>query len=122
MKDFQRANLKKALTEVGMFAIMCFAQSLMSPDDEDEYGNKINKAEVFRNRNWFENQAFYQIARLKADLGVMLPWWSMGEEVVRFVEHPTPVWQYLQDLLKALDFRDAGEKLKSGPNKDMDKE
>lgn len=86
----ERANIVRALTEVGHFAVVCAAIGLLSSVEP-------------KNRTWLEKQMLYQALRLKADLGTFLPAPTMLTEGLKLVNSPIPSINTMQGTIDLIN-------------------
>ena len=82
----EKANIKRALTEVGHFLILAAALAFIDwPDDKD--------------RPWLTKMIEYQTRRLYTELGVMVPSPAMASEGLKIVKSPAAGVNTIEDML-----------------------
>jgi hypothetical protein len=100
----EKANIKRALTEVAHYlAIVCIL-GLIDWDDQDD-------------RPWLAAMAEYQLRRLKTEVGVLLPGPSMVREGLRIVQSPAAginTIEHMLDLTALLNPANYMDEIQSG--------
>ena len=87
LNNTEKANLKRALTEVAHYlAIVCILGLIDWDDDDDD-------------KTWLMSMVEYQLRRLKTEVGVMLPGPSMIKEGLRIVQSPAAGINTIENLL-----------------------
>lgn len=94
LKDFEKANISRAITEMGFFALVLAAIGVIGAikDDDDD--------------DWFTNMLLLQIYRLKTEIGAMTPTPLLLTESLRVIQSPTAAVNTIQntiDLLQLLN-------------------
>ena len=95
LEDYELANLRKAVTEMSIFATLTLLFSIidMFDDDDDE------------ENNWFLQMTEYTARRLKSELGTIMPTPALIDEAFRIYENPIAgirTLKSLRDLLELL--------------------
>ena len=87
LNNTEKANMKRALTEVAHYlAIVCILGLIDWDDDDDD-------------KTWLMSMVEYQLRRLKTEVGVMLPGPSMIKEGLRIVQSPAAGINTIENLL-----------------------
>jgi hypothetical protein len=107
LSPMERANIRRALTEISEFIALYIAYMFLSgqgPDDDDDYAYDMLR---------------YQVARLKTEMAFYTPSPFVLTEVLTIIKSPSATVDYSKKLLRAIsnvsDFWD--EPLRSGPYK-----
>ena len=92
MSDYEKANIRKVLTELSTYVAILIAISLI-PDDDDD--------------SWFKNSyagrmLTYQLYRLKNEVGVMIPGTSMVKEGIKILNSPMAGMNIIEKTSEAL--------------------
>lgn len=91
MEDYEKANLRKAMTEVATFIAILVAISMIDAfgdDDDDD--------------NYIMNLAEYQLRRLKTEIGALVPTHMILKEGFRILQSPTAnlnTWTRITNLI-----------------------
>ena len=110
MTDEERANIKRAITEmVQFFAVWALANWIEWPDD--------------KKRPWALKLAEYSSKRLAHELGGLAPSTIMPQELLKTVKSPIPATSVVQNgfnlINSAIDPTDWVDEIQSGPYKGM---
>ena len=110
MEEEERANIKRAITEmVQFFAVWALANWVEWPDEKD--------------RPWALKLAEYSSKRLAHELGGLAPSTVMPQELLKTVKSPIPAISVLQNSLNlinsAIDPSDWTDEIQSGPYKGL---
>lgn len=90
LKNTEKANIKRTLTEVGHFLALAIILGLLEwPDDDKE-------------KSWLTSMIEYQARRLYTEIGVMVPGPSMIKEGLRIVKSPAAGINAIEDTLDLL--------------------
>lgn len=117
MNDYERGNIKKALTEMSIVFGLFITSALLSklpPDDHD--GNKL--------LSWADDVAVTQILRLRSEIGSQAPTPNLINEGMRILSSPFAALKPLKDSLNIFQLMWAPnyfETVKSGRYKDRTK-
>ena len=76
MSDYEKANMRRALTEISTYLAILIAIALI-PDDDDDWAD-----------SYAGRLATYQLYRLKTEIGVMIPGTSMVQEGLKILDSP----------------------------------
>lgn len=82
----EKANLARAMTEVGHFAVVATILGIIDWDDD-------------KDRPWAMKMAEYQARRLYTEIGVMIPGKSMVTEGLRILQSPAAGINTIQNIL-----------------------
>ena len=106
----QKANLKRAMAEVGMFiGTMIFLGIAKGLWDDDD-------------KTWARSFTVYQLSRLETEIGAMIPFNPQFlNQILTLVQSPAAAVNTGQNLLNLLRVWDLTSTVKSGPYKDMNK-
>ena len=103
MSTLEKANVKRALTEISTWLATIAAYALLSNawDDDD---------------SWYKNFLLYQIRRHQAEIGIMVPTgYSQLTEGFRILQSPAAAMDYTQHLFNVVRIWDLwAEPLQSG--------
>lgn len=110
MEEEERANIKRAITEmIQFFAVWALANWVEWPDEKD--------------RPWALKLAEYSSKRLAHELGGLAPSTVMPQELLKTVKSPIPTISVLQNSLNlinsAIDPSDWTDEIQSGPYKGL---
>lgn len=110
LNDHEKANIKRAMTEVAQLAaVLCIANLIEWPDD--------------KNRPWAMKLAEYSSKRLVHELGNLAPSHIMVNEMLKTVKSPAASLTLVSDVTRfvssAIDPRDWTNEIQSGPYKGM---
>lgn len=90
----EKANIRRALTEVSHFVMISAVIGLLDWDEDD------------KNRPWLSRMVEYQLRRLRTELGVLMPGPQMLNESLKLVQSPfaaIPTAQSIIDLLELMN-------------------
>lgn len=87
LEDYERANLKRATTEVMQWLVICAMASLLGGKDKD--------------RPWAERALGYSMIRLRTELGALVPF-SMPKEMLAIARSPFAATNVLSDISSLL--------------------
>lgn len=87
LEDYERANLKRATTEVIQWLVICAMASLLGGKDKD--------------RPWAERALGYSMVRLRTELGALVPF-SMPKEMLAIARSPFAATNVLSDISSLL--------------------
>lgn len=102
LNPYQRANIMKAVYELGFFAILTALlrhTGFGEPDDDDTYAM---------------NYLRYMAYRLRLELGSGAPSLSLFENMMTLVQTPVPAMEKMDSLLNLLNFTDIGQTIETG--------
>lgn len=110
MNDSEKANVKRALTEIAQFlGVWALVNLIEWPDDKD--------------RPWAIKLAEYASRRLYHELGGLTPSLAMAQEMLKNVKNPVPSSQIGIDMINlissTIDPRDWTDEIQSGPYKGL---
>lgn len=115
----EKANIRRAIAEVGQFLMVTVALGLLNWGDDDDKDNP-----------WLKRMAEYQLLRLKTEIGVLIPGKPMLDEGLRVLKSPAAAITTIQSTLDLIGLINpmnyetfAGEDaiIKSGQFKDESK-
>lgn len=105
----EKANIKRALAECGQFAVVCAALLMIGWGGADD------------DRGWISYMTEYQLRRLKTEIGSMTPTFYLPSALLQLVKSPAAGVNYIQTLLKILNFDQYFDTIQSGRYKGMTK-
>lgn len=82
----EKANIKRAVTEVAHYLAIIAVLGLIDWDDDDD-------------RPWLSKMVEYQLRRLKTEVGVLIPGKSMVDEGLKIIKSPAAGIQTIQSTL-----------------------
>lgn len=82
----EKANIRRAITEVAHFAAISLILGLIDWDDDDD-------------SPWIKRMAEYQLRRLKTEIGILVPGKPMLDEGLKIIKSPAAGIQTLQSTL-----------------------
>jgi len=107
LKDFEKANLKRAMAEMAIFiaalAVMTALSGLEGEDDDD----------------WVLNMAIYQSKRFVTELGALTPTHYAPGEILKLLDSPIPAVNQFTELKKLIEFWNWFDELEAGKYKGM---
>ena len=91
MSDYEKANMRKVLTELSIYISVLIAISLIPDDDDDSWF-----ADTYAGR-----MTTYQLYRLKNEIGALIPSTSMINEGLKILNSPMAGMNVIQKLSEA---------------------
>lgn len=90
LKDFEKANVSRTITEMGIFALTLAAIGVLGAikDDDDD--------------DWFTSMLLVQIYRLKTEIGALTPTPYLLTESLRIIQSPTAAVNTVQSIIDLL--------------------
>lgn len=88
MSNHEKANIRRALTELTNFAMIVLGTMLLSGTDDDD--------------SWVQRMTYYQLLRLKTEMGALIPSPLMLQEGWRLMESPVAAANLIQQLITAV--------------------
>lgn len=85
LSDTEKANIRRAMTEVGHYAVIVAALALIDWDGKD--------------RPWLKKMTEYQLRRLKSEIGILIPGKPMLDEGLKIIKSPAAAIQTIQSTL-----------------------
>lgn len=113
LTPLEKGNIKKALTEIGMYAGLSMLIGMLEAAGGDD-----------ENKPWALRMAAYSALRLKSDMGALLPSYTMLDESLKLLDDPAVIistLKKLRNLIKLLDPESYDEVIQSGPYKGFTK-
>ena len=101
----QKANMKRAITEVTHFILISLALGVISWSDD-------------KNRPWLEKMSEYQLRRMQTEIGAMIPNPTMLQQGLKLIQSPAAGIDAVNKVLNIFKVTTWGDKLESGPYKD----
>lgn len=86
----EKANIKRAVTEVAHYLAVITVLGLIDWDDKD-------------NRPWLTKMVEYQLRRLKTEIGVLIPGKPMIDEGLKIMKYPAVAIQTIQSTLDLIE-------------------
>lgn len=111
LTDYEKQNIKRALTEVGHFLLLSAALGLIYGIKDDDDDKKKKKKEE---RNYISYQIELQLRRLYTELGIMVPWIpSITSEGLKILKSPAAGINTMEQLSETIDLLDPTNYLES---------
>lgn len=95
MTDYEKSNLYRAFTELGIMLTSFLAIGLLSklpPDDKERMNARM--------ATWFDNMALYQLYRARNELGSVAPTPLIFNEIDNTLSNPMAAWRPLHALVR----------------------
>lgn len=102
LSDHEKANVKRALTEVGMFAFLSAIIRLCGRVKD-------------RDRSWLDKMFLYQLNRMKLELGASFPGLQMFDNMMSILQSPTASLNTFENLRNLLNVSNMFDEVESGP-------
>lgn len=94
LDDYQKANLRKAVGEIAIFAMIRIAIAILRGIDDDDDR---------KNNTYMMRMLEYQLYRLRTEIGAMMPGFSMVKEGVKILDSPMASVSLLEKVSQATD-------------------
>lgn len=104
LSKIEKANIKRAGTEIVTFFILSLSLSCIDWPDDDSY---------------FNQSLEYQLRRLQTEIGAMTPTPSIFQQAFTILQSPAAGVDYLQRAFKVFNFTDYFDEIESGRYKGM---
>lgn len=103
LTDHEKANVRRASTEILTFWTLALILSLVDFDEKDD--------------TWANRMIEYQLRRLKMEIGASTPasLWGMPQELLNIMNSPTAALKTFETITGLLNFSNLGTEIQSGP-------
>ena len=101
LSTHEKANIRRALTELGTFATLAALISMIGPE-KDKKGR------------WGERMVVYQLKRMQLETGASIPWFSALENAWTILQSPAAAINSFNGLLDLVKFWNMFNELESG--------
>ena len=101
LSTHEKANIRRALTELGTFATLAALISMIGPE-KDKKGR------------WGERMVVYQLKRMQLETGASIPWFSALENAWTILQSPAAAINSFNGLLDLIKFWNMFNELESG--------
>lgn len=86
LEDFQKANIKRAVTELAQYGLVCLLAMLLTSGSKE------------KDRSWFKKAMAALVLRERTELGAVALSWRMPNELINIVKSPIAASSILQDI------------------------
>lgn len=97
----EKANIKRALTELGMFALLSALIAMVGPEKD-------------RKGRWGERMVVYQLKRMRLETGASIPWLTAVENVWTILQSPAAAINSFNGLLNIVQIWNMFNEIESG--------
>lgn len=101
LSTHEKANIKRALSELGMFATLAALIAMIGPE-KDKKGK------------WGERMVVYQLKRMQLETGASIPWFSAIENAWTILQSPAAAINGFSGLLNVVQFWNMFNEIESG--------
>lgn len=101
LSTHEKANMKRALTEIGIFATLAALIAMIGPEKD-------------RKGNWGERMAIYQLKRMYLETGASVPWLSAIENASTILKSPAAAINSFNDILNIVQVWNMFNEIESG--------